>query len=191
MRTLTALLLSMTLSGCVVGPYMELSGPGKQIDSKCNKGAYEKLSIDLPDEAHMYVISAPAPNGGTHVQTQLIASPSEKRVMPNRLLSPRAKLNVAPDSAPISAVTINLGSTPQFIRAAGDQSDAIVINGVPLLETELAAQSSLSNIDYLVPSFPELSAQITLPSMLINGKRVDIPPITMIKKVSSPPIFCH
>jgi hypothetical protein len=191
MRTLKALLLSITLSGCVISSYVELSGPGGQNDSKCDKGAYEQLSIDLPDGAHMYVTSAPAINGGTHIQTQFQASPSARRVAPNRLLSLRAKLNVAPDSAPISQVRINNSTTPQFVRAVGDQSDVIMINGVSLLETELALQSSLSNINYLVPNFSELSAKITLPSMLINGKRVDIPPVTMTKKMSSRPIFCH
>ena len=180
MRRLFSVLLSVFLCGCAVTPYVELSGPGKQRAGKCEPGVNKQLGIDLAEGVHLYVTAAHDGNE-TYISTQYILSAYPRSA---RVLSTHANLSVEPGLVLISEVRYSdKGFANDYERSTGDKSEDIVIEGKSLLDLDLA-YAGVFNINYLVPSFSGTSAQLVLPSMLINGKRIDIAPITMKKKLT-------
>jgi len=184
MRRILALFLAVNIYGCAeIASYVEPSSEsGRKVATlkgSCEKGAYRRLVIKK-DLTTIVLSTEYSKDGGFDIETRLTHGWKSPKV---QLASYRAILSTAPGYVLIDEVHATGRGAQYYKRPAGDRQEEIILRGTPLLDIDLADTDYV--INYKIPAFDGLSTQLTLPSLLINGKNVDIEPITLTKKMSS------
>jgi hypothetical protein len=142
------------------------------------------MTIDLPQGLKMDVqarINNSIGGTGYEIKTS-VESPdhrAEKDISVN-LVGLRASLSTAPGYALIE-------STWRYKRAKQDKGEEVVIEGKSLRDINAFDKV----ITYSIPEFFETSTEITLPSMIVNGQRVDFTPITLHKGFGTRALCAH
>jgi hypothetical protein len=191
-RTLALLPLWVTLAGCIPEAAVTLSGPGRVISDRPSvcKIPPGRIFFDLPEELELnirasvsdgysdgYTLNVDLQNSGGNWQKPRVAP--EPKVY---LLSSAAIVSGIAQPVPMGGLDGKSGPRLGGYHAKAETAEAAAARmGKSLLSIDLGSNASL---DYYLPSFSGLSTKITLPALLINGKRFDVPPITLSKSLS-------
>lgn len=179
MRRVFALFLALNLSGCSVLSYLEIAGAGaKQDDRRCFPGVFRSLSIKTGEKVSIDMETDYGEDGGIEIRAQYVFSRPNPKV---RLMSARATLSAPPGYALIDEVHATGGNANYYKRAAGDAREEVLLRGTSILDLDIAEPGTFM-IKYKAAGFSGSSTQLTLPSLMVDGKRVDIAPVTLTKR---------
>lgn len=184
--------LALLLSACVPVSTIGLSGPGR-VSERINtcRDPYGEITLDLQPglalRAHADFNDVIG-GKGYRLRAYMESLDKSAKVNPSvRLTALRATISTDPGYALIDRVSVDYRNV--YSRKEGDKTEEITFNdGTSLRELDIGAQSIM---EYVIPDFFGPSTDITLPPLLIDGKRVGIAPITLYKKMSYIVVCAH
>jgi len=182
MRRVFALFLALNLSGCSVLSYVEIAGAGaKQYDGRCFPGVFRSLSMETREKVSIHMKTDYGGDGGIEINVDYDFDRPKPKV---QLVSTHATLGAPPGYALIDEVHATSGNANYYKRAAGDTREEVLLRGTSILDIDIAEPGTFM-IKYKVANFSGSSTQLTLPGLMVNGKRVDMAPVTLTKRTKA------